>query len=103
MLLIRAIPAILSKENLEGMVHDILADILALDQTNRIEDTIYEILSSCACQSAVRANRQLTLDEMNQLLRHIESTERSGQCNHGRPTWTHFTLKALDKMFLRGR
>lgn len=102
-IVIRALPAILGKENLEKFIHDILADILALDQTNRIEDTIHEILASCACQTAIRANRKLSLHEMNQLLRQIEATERAGQCNHGRPTWTHFTLKDLDKMFLRGR
>ncbi|MEC8012572.1 MAG: DNA mismatch repair endonuclease MutL [Pseudomonadota bacterium] len=102
-ILVRALPAILSKENLEGFIHDILADILAVEQTNRIQDKIHEILASCACQTAVRANRQLSLNEMNQLLRQIESTEKSGQCNHGRPTWTHFNMKELDKMFLRGR
>lgn len=101
--LIRALPAILSKDDLATLVHDLLADILALDQTNRIEDRIHEILSSCACQSAVRANRNLSIDEMNQLLRQIENTERSGQCNHGRPTWMQMSLKDLDKMFLRGR
>lgn len=102
-ILVRAIPAILAKENLEGFIHDMLADLLAVEQTDRIQDSIHEILASCACQTAVKANRQLSTLEMNQLLRQIESTERSGQCNHGRPTWTHFTLKDLDKMFLRGR
>jgi len=102
-LLIRAIPAILSKVDISKLIHDVLADTLALDHTQRIEDSIHQILSSCACQTAIRANRKLTIDEMNQLLRQIETTQKSNQCNHGRPTWTHMSLKQLDKMFLRGQ
>lgn len=102
-ILIRTLPAILSNENIQQLIQDVLSDILALEQTTRLEDRLHEILASRACQTAIRANRQLSIDEMNSLLRQIEATERSGQCNHGRPTWTHLSLKALDQLFLRGR
>jgi len=102
-ILIRRVPTLLADKNIQQLLQDVLADISDLDQSGRIENQMHEILSSRACRTAIRANRQLTLDEMNTLLRQIEATERSGQCNHGRPTWTHFSLKALDKLFLRGQ
>ena len=102
-LLIRQIPALLRHSEVEPLVRDVLADIIEYDQSTRIEEHIDRILGNMACHGAVRANRQLSLTEMNTLLRDIENTERSGQCNHGRPTWKQMTIKDLDKLFLRGR
>lgn len=102
-LLVRAIPAILPTKVAEQLVRDVIADFVKYGMSDRIESALNEILSTMACHGAVRANRQLSIPEMNALLRDMEQTERSGQCNHGRPTWRFFSLPELDKFFLRGQ
>ncbi len=101
-LVLRQVPEILSKADMPALIHDVLADLSELGESDRIEHNIREILSSKACHGAVRANRQLTIPEMNALLRDMEVVERSGQCNHGRPTWVSVTIEELDKWFQRG-
>lgn len=100
---IEQVPAILKQADHVALVKDVLSDLAELGVTDRIEAARDQLLSTMACHGSVRANRQLTLSEMNALLRDIEQTERSGQCNHGRPTWTSMNLAELDRLFLRGR
>ena len=102
-LLIRQIPSLLNRDNVEQLVRDVLADIVEHGSSERIKEHMNDILGDMACHCSVRANRKLTVPEMNALLRDMEATERSGQCNHGRPTWTVLSLQELDKLFLRGR
>ncbi|MDX1300270.1 MAG: DNA mismatch repair endonuclease MutL, partial [Pseudomonas sp.] len=102
-LAIRQIPALLKQAEATRLVQDVLGDLLEYGTTDRIQAHLNELLGTMACHGAVRANRRLTLPEMNGLLRDMESTERSGQCNHGRPTWTQMGMDDLDKLFLRGR
>jgi DNA mismatch repair protein MutL len=102
-LAIRQIPALLKQAEANRLVHDVLADLMEYGTSDRIQAHLNELLGTMACHGAVRANRRLALPEMNGLLRDMENTERSGQCNHGRPTWTQMGLDDLDKLFLRGR
>ncbi|WP_372393606.1 DNA mismatch repair endonuclease MutL [Xanthomonas sp. NCPPB 3582] len=100
---VRSIPALLANAEPEALLRDVLGDLREHGQSRRIASARDELLSTMACHGAVRANRRLTVPEMNALLRDMEATERSGQCNHGRPTWARFTLGEIDRWFLRGR
>jgi len=102
-LVIREVPALLRNADAEGLLRDVLSDLAQAGQSNRVEDACHDFLATMACHHSVRANRLLTLDEMNALLREMENTERADQCNHGRPTWTAITMAELDRLFLRGR
>lgn len=102
-IIIRAIPKILGHSDITELIRDLLADWQKNKISTRIEQARDEILSSIACHGSVRANRKMTITEMNALLRSMEITERSNQCNHGRPTWIQLSVKDLDKLFLRGR
>lgn len=102
-LIVRQTPVYLQQAEVEPLVRSVLADFMEHDTSDAIIARRDEILSTMACHGSVRANRKLTIPEMNALLRDMERTERSGQCNHGRPTWTQLSLDELDKLFLRGR
>lgn len=100
---IRAIPALLKNADTDQLIRDVLSDLLEYGRSDRIQEYENEMLSTMACHASVRANRLLSISEMNALLRDIEQTERSGQCNHGRPTWKQLSLDQLDKFFKRGQ
>jgi DNA mismatch repair protein MutL len=102
-LVLREVPVALRDANVEQLLRDVLSDLLTHGSSDRLEAHMDELLSTMACHGSVRANRRLTIPEMNALLRDMEETERSGQCNHGRPTWTQLSMDELDKLFMRGR
>ncbi len=102
-LALRVVPSLLADRDPGGIVRDVLADLLDSGHSRRVEESIDHLLATTACHASVRAQRQLSLGEMNALLREMERTDRADQCNHGRPTWVRLSLGDLDRLFLRGR
>jgi DNA mismatch repair protein MutL len=102
-LVLREVPAMLAHSDAARLLRDVLSDLGSMGRSERVETETNEILSTMACHGSVRANRMLALPEMDALLREMERTERSGHCNHGRPTWIQLDMATLDRLFLRGR
>jgi DNA mismatch repair protein MutL len=103
MLVVRSVPAMLPREDIAALVHDVIADLAGEGVGHHLDGATDRLLGTIACRSAIHAHRRLSLAEMNVLLRQMEQTPRADQCNHGRPTWTQVSLQELDRMFLRGR
>jgi DNA mismatch repair protein MutL len=102
-LVVRSVPVLLQGADAAKLLRDLLADLVVYGTSERIRNEMNAVLGTVACHASVRANRRLTPDEMNALLRDMERTERSDQCNHGRPTWVQLDMKALDRLFMRGQ
>ena len=102
-LALRAVPSLLSGRDPASVVRDVLSDLVETGHSRRVEESINHLLGTMACHAAVRAQRNLSIPEMNSLLREMERTDRADQCNHGRPTWVRLSLTDLDRLFLRGR
>jgi DNA mismatch repair protein MutL len=102
-LLVRAVPVVLIETDVPQLIRDMLSDLAEFGRSDRVDEMINERLATSACHHAVRANRRLSVAEMNAVLRDMERTERSAQCNHGRPTWRQVTLSELDSWFKRGQ
>ena len=101
--IVKRIPTLLEGADAARLIRDVIADFTTQGSSRRIEEAGNDVRATMACHGSVRANRRLTVPEMNALLRDMEATERSGQCNHGRPTWVQLGINELDRLFLRGR